>query len=551
MISTMTTTHTTRALRFAALAALLLTLGAPAGALAAADADAVAQAHEALESWQLDEARERIEKLTESDPTDPEVVFLQGTLAFYDGDYTTASKLMEQARVNASGRAEQRYAATKALVDSTAEVTRDHVTVTSPDGRFELRHPRGKDEVLAPFVFDAMGVAYDALSADFGVTPPTPVRIEVYASAADLAKVSSLTEDDIRTTGTIALCKYNRVMLTSPRVLVRGYGWIDTLVHEFVHMVINQAGRDRVPIWLHEGLAKFSERRWRGGDEQRRLTPYAEWLLHDRASKGDIVTFDEMHPSMAKLPSAEDAAMAYAEVYAAMELIHAERGMAGLRELVERVGRGESVEDAVAAVAQVPFARFLDNWKAYLPKRVRLYTGAEPPDIFEQVAFRKGASVDDQEPDDLKLIEEEDARRNVHLGDLLYGQERPKAAVVEYRKASRLLGASNPVLQARLGRALIDIGRVDEAIEAMQAAIADGETYVTLYVYLGDALVRAERWNEAHEALLEAAAINPFDPTVHRNLARVYRQQGMTERAELAEAHARMVMRPADKANTP
>lgn len=524
--------------------ALLAALALALAFVAPAHASTVQEAFEALESWQLEEARGHIEALVAANPTDPEVVFLQGQLAFYDGDYATASKLMEQARVNASGRAAEHYAATRELVDATAEVTRDHVTVTSPDGRFQLRYPRGKDEVLIPFVFEAMAVAYDALSEDFGVAPPTPVRIEVYGSAADLARVSTLTEDDIRTTGTIALCKYNRIMITSPRVLIRGYGWVDTLVHEFVHMVINQASRDRVPIWLHEGIAKFSERRWRGGDEYRRLTPYAEWLLHDRATKGKIVTFAQMHPSMAKLPSAEDASMAYAEVYAAVELIYAEQGMAGVREVVQRIGRGEEVEDAIAAVVGTSFPKFLSKWEAYLTTRTRRYTGSKPPDIFEQVAFRKGASVDD--PDDTKLIEEEEARRYVHLGDLLATQERPRAAVVEYRRASKLLGDGNPVLQTRLGRALIDIGELDEAIEAMQSAIADGETYVTLYVLLGEALVRAERWNEAYEMLREAAALNPFDPSVHQNLAKVYRQQGMTARAELAETHAKLVVRPAE-----
>src|SRR5207245_617002 len=60
------------------------------------------------------------------------------------------------------------------------------------------------------------------------------------------------------------LCKYNRLMITSPRALLRGYAWLDTLSHEFVHYLVTRKGRNAVPIWLQEGLAKFLETRWRG-----------------------------------------------------------------------------------------------------------------------------------------------------------------------------------------------------------------------------------------------------------------------------------------------
>ena len=32
--------------------------------------------------------------------------------------------------------------------------------------------------------------------------------------------------------------KYRRIMMVSPRVMLYGYGWIDTAVHEYVHYVV-------------------------------------------------------------------------------------------------------------------------------------------------------------------------------------------------------------------------------------------------------------------------------------------------------------------------
>src|SRR5439155_1682145 len=83
----------------------------------------------------------------------------------------------------------------------------------------------------------------------------------LYGEVADLAKVSTLTLKEIETSGTIALCKFNRLMIVSPRALVRGYPWLDTLAHEFTHFVVSRASHNTVPIWFHEGLAKFEEQR--------------------------------------------------------------------------------------------------------------------------------------------------------------------------------------------------------------------------------------------------------------------------------------------------
>ena len=58
----------------------------------------------------------------------------------------------------------------------------------------------------------------------------------------------ALTEEEIKTSGTIALCKYNRLMITSPRDLVYGYGWADTVAHELIHLLINRRSRNTVPI---------------------------------------------------------------------------------------------------------------------------------------------------------------------------------------------------------------------------------------------------------------------------------------------------------------
>src|SRR5690606_21850179 len=133
--------------------------------------------------------------------------------------------------------------------------------------------------------------------------------------ARGLANVSTLTVQEIETSGTIALCKFNRLMVTSPKALARGYSWLDTLAHELIHLVISEKSKNTVPIWLHEGLAKYSESLWRDGVPGLALDPASENLLASAVKKNDLVTFEQMHPSMAKLPSQEKTALAFAEVF--------------------------------------------------------------------------------------------------------------------------------------------------------------------------------------------------------------------------------------------
>ena len=75
-----------------------------------------------------------------------------------------------------------------------------------------------------PYIVDVLVATDKALAKDFGFRPSERILVEIYPEISFLAKVSPLTQKDIETSGTIALCKYHRLMFTSPRALVRGYG---------------------------------------------------------------------------------------------------------------------------------------------------------------------------------------------------------------------------------------------------------------------------------------------------------------------------------------
>jgi hypothetical protein len=196
-----------------------------------------------------------------------------------------------------------------ALAKGWAQAESDH---------FVVAYPKGKDEVLVPYLLETLEAQRAALAQDLGVAPPGKVRVEILPSPTDLARLSSLTEKEIRGSGTIALCKYNKLMLVSPKALVTGYDWLDTAAHEFTHYAVALKAGPRAPIWLHEGVAKWWESRWRGAGGQD-YEPYAAALVRRAIETNALVTFEQMHPSMAKLPTQELATLAYAQVLLAVE----------------------------------------------------------------------------------------------------------------------------------------------------------------------------------------------------------------------------------------
>ncbi|MCA9542879.1 MAG: tetratricopeptide repeat protein, partial [Myxococcales bacterium] len=236
----------------------------PAGA-ALAVSDAEMQAiHAAIADWQTVEARARLEPLLQAEPDEPGLQFAEARLLYFEGRYGDAVNLLDQLLERLGPGAPEAVKHLRAEVGQTHETLKSFDEYVTPDGRFRIRYT-GRDKLLMPWLAEVLIQADKALAADFAWRPEGQILVEIYPRIDYLAKVSSLTEEAIETSGTIALCKYNRLMFTSPRGLVKGYGWRDTVTHEFVHYYVTKKSRNTVPIWLHEGIAKFQETRWRTG----------------------------------------------------------------------------------------------------------------------------------------------------------------------------------------------------------------------------------------------------------------------------------------------
>lgn len=471
-----------------------------------------------LEDWDLESARAELAELEKLAPKDVEpVAYYQGRVAFEEGRYADAEERLLKAGLTDKPGSWVRLAKdTKDIVQPMLRAESEH---------FVFLYPPGKDAVLVPWALEALEAVRTALEQDLGYAPPGKVRVEIVSSASELAKVSTLSKEAIRTTGTIAICKFNKLMVTSPKAVVTGYDWLDTVAHEYVHLVVSRRSRNTVPIWMHEGLAKYLESRWRG-PAGGAMTPPTLALLGSRVKKNQLVPFEKMHPSMALLPTAEDAATAFAEVFFAIKLIDDEGGKGALARLLELQASGVSDRVAVEQVMKRKWPEFERAWMASLKKQP-FPAELLPPSSHEKKELigegPGGKKKDGQEKKkgrevsfgDFQEVKETEARRSAHLGELFRERKRMGAAAEAYGRAYQVVGDRYESVSNKYALTLLELRKYDEAARVLEGSLKMHPGSAPTSVHLGRIHLRGKRFEAAKKAYLDALAVNPFDPEVH------------------------------------
>jgi tetratricopeptide (TPR) repeat protein len=487
------------------LAALLLAASTPAQLAEGIEQD--------LEAWDIEGAARDLGELVRVDGGSATTALLRGRVLFEQGQYEESVKSFEEAQRRGAplGEVEMALRLSRAAAEEVkgAEV--------HESAHFVLRTRPGKDALLVPYALEALENAHAALTQDLGVQPAAKIRVEVYETAQSLARVSPLTVAEIKASGTIALCKYNRLMITSPRALLRGYAWLDTLAHEFTHYLVTQKGRNSVPIWLQEGLAKFLETRWRGAPGLA-VDETSTRLLQKAAREKKLIPFSAMHPSIAKLPTQEMAALAFAEVEAAIRLLYQRGGQAALTNLVAAMAEGARDEEAVARAYGKSFAQFEQDWRESVSKQHRegraLAAGAGRPLerkqlVFKEDAKKRVADAQEERPTD------PDAKRAARLGEIFFARRRWAAAAHEYGRARAKLPREVPQIARRYAFAQIQLGRFGEAESALESAVERDPQDEAAQVLYARVLSKRGEPAKARAALDAGIAIDPFDPELH------------------------------------
>lgn len=503
-----------------------------AGRLSGAEAEpGFKQGEELLDAWRIAEAQALAAKALADEPKSAAAIELDGRVKFYQGRYQEATEAMERALAIDAG--DKRRQGWKLFAQLTVDVVKNLKRFESP--HFVLHLDEKKDGILALYALDTLEKSYAAVGAELGYYPKEKVRVEIAPDAASFQAISTLSLRDIEETGAVGICKFNKLMIISPRALSFGYRWLDSLSHEYLHFAIVALSNNQAPIWLHEGMARFYETRWRkpappkdGAEDY--LTPANQTLLVQALGKNQFVGFTKMEPSLIHLETPEQVQLAYAEAASAVDYINQSKGGAGVRELLAAL-QEKATPQAIEKTFGMPYESFETSWKSFLKgKGLKEIEGSR----VRKLKVKKDQS-EDEDAVELKEIQSAVARNRTHLADQLLGRGRAAAAINEYQRALQS-SPHSPIILNKLGRVLIQMNRFQDALDPLGKALQVDPDNANSYVYLGRARYAAKRFGESRNALEEAVQINPFNPAIYQLLVEVYGALGEREKADQAKA---------------
>lgn len=473
----------------------------------ASGSELVERAYHKLVRLDVAGARELLDSITGRELP---VATLRARLALMVGDCQGALTLLSghddlESRSDAHPSGDETTAELRRVAEGCARAMAGAEIVTDRERGVWIRLQNSHDRALGPLIAETVDRAASAIARDLRTTLPRPVRVEVVADLASLAAITGLPLEAAETTGTVAIARWGKVTIVSPRATPTGYPWQDTLAHELAHLIVSQVSSDAAPLWLQEGIAKREETRWRDP------LPLDDPLEAHREAKlafvqGRSIGIDRLGPSMALLPTARAAETAYAEVRDFLDYWLVQNGNAALVLLLHELAvlGSERVDRALTSVSGYVLEEWIRKWQLALADesaRERV-----SPDAPSEVA----------DPGSEWTL---DASRRLRLAELFaeYGYF---AGAAEQLTPLFEMQKMPPEVAIASAQAKLMIDRLDEArrfVEPERITHLDG-TWLALRGRILDSLGRAEpaelafRQSLAFAPTLEKVACRGFGP---------------------------------------
>jgi tetratricopeptide (TPR) repeat protein len=260
-------------------------------------------------------------------PGDRDLGVALARLYYQADDLDQAKKVLSTLLAHRPGDAEARKLFGKMEHDQSVEGRFQ----SNDTGHFRLKFDGAENGAVGALVSAVLEEAYSQIGADFHYYPPDPVVVILY------------TRDEFRTvSGSPDWSRgvYDgKIRIPVGGVNERSGELEDVIFHEYTHVIVNQITRGRCPTWLNEGLAQYQEPSTDGGKNG---------LLSALRARG-VVPMAALEGSFLRLPEGQ-AQIAYAQGYAAVLYIAETYSFYHVRQILDRIGAGESAEQALKSV---------------------------------------------------------------------------------------------------------------------------------------------------------------------------------------------------------
>jgi len=497
--------------------------------------EAIAEIYRILRAFQPQEA---LVAIASTDIEDAEKALFTGWSFHQQGHYEEAVEQFDKVNV-------EDLKGEKFLLNRLDELRKSDKAVSEFEQleteNFIIYFQEGPDRVMTYYLPEVLESIYEAYSKLFHYEREEKILVELMPNHELFSYSSALSRKQIETTGTIALCVENRLVVMTPRRVLQGYEWPDTIAHEFVHYILTKKSRDNVPLWMQEGVAKYFEAQWRENDGSY-LDPGMETSLAEAISKKSFLTVEQMMPSFAALPTAALARQAYAQTASMIDYLVERGGVELVQRLVENLRDEPNMDAVMTETLAMDFKAFEATWQNWA--ETRNYR------TFETFMEHSVTLLDkDKNANELQEVNPEDdaAKKHTRLGDLLLERHRHQAALKEYRKT--LTPDKKPPRQMAL-RILNCLQALDKAEEIM--AFIESQTLFperdpTMLSYLAEAHLRLDQRAEARALIQRAIYINPFNPLLFRTLLTTYDHNKDKEEVKRAQEILDILTKPRTK----
>ena len=480
-----------------------------------------------LTSWEVSQASEIADKLlqiSQNDEEDIQSSLFKSQVEFYKGNYINAlaygSKVKSLYQVN---KGDESFLEFMLLASDFGKHFKEFGT-----DHFIIRYLHPKDEIISIYAEEVLEKAYHEVGFDLDIYPDEQSIVEIYPDLESFTDASTLSDNEIKTTGVVGTCKFNRIMILSPRILPKGYAWYDTLTHEYTHFLVFIKSKNHTPVWLHEGIAKFEEKRWKDKKSDV-INPFYETILAKALNENSLINIEKMHPSLAKLESAYEAQLAFAQAGTMIEFLVNRWGKESLTKLLNNLRDFNDYVVAIKKVTGLKYEEFYNSWIKYLKSRDLL---ERIPDLeVKELEFKKNDVNSENQSLDLVDINDAKARDYSIIGDLLRSMGRIKSASYEYEKAA-YFAPHSPVVLNRLATTKTELGEYNKAEELLKHAKDFYPEYLDTYMNLGEIYLKTSNLNMGEEAFNAANSINPFVPEIHSALISIYEDRGDQEKVD-------------------
>lgn len=338
-------------------------------------------ASSSFEKKDFDTALEYLRRAKEIKPSDPELLSQMGVIWYFKRDYDTARRLLEEAIENGVKNGEPYlllgliyYYHFDDLEKAQANLEiarsffpdRDDILilldkVKRERGReqgmneakgthFTVKYEGSEDQNAGYKVLYELERAYSTVGSQIGEYPSDTVTVILYTQKEFQEMMNAPHWAGGVYDGRIRL----------PIAGIQDFNDDNLrrlLYHEYTHALIHRLTNGNCPIWLNEGLAQVMQE-YSGASRD-------PWLTVDNLRNRQIPTLSSLNSPFLQLPY-EQAISAYVESYYATQYFLDTYGYSSLRNILERLGKGENFTTVFKDVVGTDFPDFEERFYSHL-----------------------------------------------------------------------------------------------------------------------------------------------------------------------------------------